>query len=147
MENFIKKLPLDIILQIIPYTYNFQNKKLLFDIKNYKETNTLLLELYRKIWIIDFQSPNPQEDKDWLINDIISYANNYNATMYGYIDQFYNIFKRNIFLKLNEDVDNYLNYLEEKEVSSQINIVLGLLTINERNEFLSHVQNELITVI
>jgi hypothetical protein len=27
MADFIKRLPLDIILQIIPYTYNLQNKK------------------------------------------------------------------------------------------------------------------------
>ena len=54
--------------------------------------------------------------------------------MYGYIDKFYNIFKRHIFLQLNEDVDKYIYNLKNKELTSQINIFLGLLTVNERNE-------------
>jgi len=70
MKDFIKRLPLDIILQIISYTYNFQNKDLLYDIINYKEIKTLLLEFYHKIWIIDIQSQDLEEDKKWLINDI-----------------------------------------------------------------------------
>ncbi len=140
MKDFIKRLPIDIILKIIPYTYNLQNKNLLCDIINFKELKTSLLELYHKRWIIEAQG-YPNEDKDWLINDIFGYANNYNAGMYGYIDNFYNIFKRNIFLKLNEHVDNYVYNLEGKNVSSQINIFLGLLTVNERNEMLLHCQN------
>jgi len=138
MQNIIKRLPNDIILQIIPYTYQFQNKNLLNDIINYKEIKSELLDLYYRIWIIDIQSQDSEEDKKWLINNIISYANNYNATMHGYIDKFYSIFKRNRFLKINEDVDNYINNLNNKQLSSQINIVLGLLTIQERNELLIH---------
>lgn len=138
--NLIKKLPLDIILEIVPYTYNLQNKNLLQDIINYKEIKTLLLEFYHKIWIIELQSQDPTDDLNWLINDIISYSNDYKATMYGYTDNFYNIFKRNKFLTLNKDVDNYVDKLKKKTVLSQINILLGLLTINERNEFLSHIK-------
>jgi hypothetical protein len=73
-----------------------------------------------------------------LINDIIAYANNYKATMYGYIDKFYNIFKRNISLqtKTIDSIDKYVNKLlsEEKNINTQINIFLGLLNIHERNE-------------
>ena len=38
MNCYINKLPSDIISIIIPYTYNLQNKQLLDDIINYKET-------------------------------------------------------------------------------------------------------------
>ena len=136
MKDFIQRLPMDIILQIIPYTYNLQNKDLLDDIVHYKETRTLLFTLYRKYWIIDGQQIEP-EDKYWLINDIIAYANNYKATMYGYIDKFYNIFKRNISLqtKTIDSIDKYVNkLLSEKNINTQINIFLGLLNIHERNE-------------
>lgn len=132
MKNFIQRLPIDIILHIIPYTYNLQNKNLLDDIINYKETKTLLLDLYYKHWIIDVQEIG--EDKNWLINDIFAYANNYNATMYGYIDRFYNIFKRKIYLQTKEQIDKYVYNLERKDAIIQINIFLGLLTIHERNE-------------
>lgn len=136
MDVFMNKLPLDIVLQIIPYTYQLQNKRLLDDIINYKEAKTVLLDLYYKYWIIDFQSVDPDEHKCWLINDIYAYANSYKATMYGYIDNFYNIFKRNKYLKTNEDIDNYVSNLEKKDVSSQINVFLGLLTIKERNDII-----------
>lgn len=137
MNCFISRLPRDIILKIIPYTYNFQNKNLLDDIKNYKEIKTTLENIYYETWIVELQSLDPEDDKNWLINDIFAYANDYNAIMYGYIDKFYNIFKRNVFLQANhENIDNYIYSLQQKHVSSQINIFLGLLTIDERNELL-----------
>ena len=134
MKRFIERLPIDIILQIIPYTYNLQNKDLLNDIINYKETKSLLLDLYYNYWILYAESQDPEEYKNWLINDIFAYANNFNATMYGYVDKFYNIFKRNISLQTLEAIDKYINNLEEKKVKTQINIFLGLLNINERND-------------
>jgi hypothetical protein len=136
MIDFIKKLPLDIILQIIPYTYNLQNKKLLCDIINYKQVKTILLESYNDFWRIEIESEDTEEYKDWLINDLFVYANNYNPLMYGYNDKFYDIFTRNIFLKTRMDVYKYVHRLEKREVSSQINILLALLNPNERNEML-----------
>ena len=138
MKEFINKLPLDIVLQIIPYTYNTQDKCLLNDIVNYNETKRILLELYYKCWIIERQMPDPEEDKNWLINDIFGYANDYNALMFGYIDKFYNIFSRNIFLRSNEDIEKFVYNLENKDVSTQINIFLGLLTIKERKDIITN---------
>jgi hypothetical protein len=137
MKELISKLPRDIVLLIIPYTYNLQPKPLLNDIVNYKETRTTLFELYHKYWIIEIQSQDPEEDKNWLINDIFAYSNSYNATVHGYIDKFYNIFKRNNYLQTKEKIDKYVNNMEKKNVVAQINIFLGLLTIQERNEILS----------
>jgi hypothetical protein len=143
MKDFIDRLPLDIVLQIIPYTYNLQDKNLLNDIINYKETRSLLLELYYKYWIIDIQSQVPEEDKNWLINDIIAYANNDKATMYGYVDNFYNIFKRNISLRTNESIDKYIIHLYKKSAKTKINIFLGLLTIDERNDVIQQFYRKL----
>ena len=136
LNKFINRLPLDIVLEIIPYTYRLQNKHLLDDIINYNETKTLLFELYHKCWIIERQSLDPEEDKNWLINDLFAYANGYNATMYGYVERFYHIFKRHLCLQTNEEIDKYVYYLEKKEVDTQINIFLGLLTVKERNDII-----------
>ena len=81
---------------------------------------------------------DPEEDINWLINDIFAYANNYKATMYGYVDHFYNIFLRNKFLLTNTAIDNYVSKLEKKIVSSQINIFLGLLTTKEREDIIKN---------
>ena len=134
MKDFIQRLPIDIILYIIPYTYNLQNKNLLNDIRNYTETRSLLLKIYYEYWIIDAESQDSEEDTNWLINDIMLYTNNDKATMYGYVDNFYNIFKRNVSLHTNNNIDKYIINLYKKTAKTQINIVLGLLTMNERND-------------
>ena len=140
----LSKLPKDVILRISSYTYNLQNKNLLDDIINYTETRTILFDLYYKCWIID-RYGYVNEDKEWLINDIYAYANDYNATMYGYIDKFYSIFYRNSRLQTTGQVDKYIRSLEKKKVIPQINIFLGLLTIQERKDIIikSPIVNEI----
>jgi len=95
---------------------------------------TQLSQLYFDLWIIDREEPEP-EDKNWLLNNLFSYANDFNPTMLGYVDNFYNIYKRNKQLQTNQDVDKYISILEKKNVSTQINILLGLLRPDERNLF------------
>jgi hypothetical protein len=129
--DIINRLPIDIVMHIIPYTYNLQSSRLLFDIVNYKEKKATLHKLYYNFWIIIQQDVEP-EDKNWLINDIFLYANDNKASMYGYVDNFYNIFKRCISLKTKEEIDKYVYHLEKKDVNTQINIFLGLLTPEER---------------
>lgn len=135
MRELISKLPMDIIHHIIPYTYNFQNKDLLDDIKSYSESKTILSNYYYNYWIIFIQSQEPQ-DKYWLVNDLFAYANSYNPSMYGYVESFYNIFKRNTFLQSDEDIDRYILNLEKKDVTSQINVFLGMLTPEQRNDII-----------
>jgi hypothetical protein len=137
MNQFMNRLPMDIVLQIIPYTYHLQDKKLLDDIRDYNETKAVLFELYHHFWIIERQSLDAEEDKNWLINDIFAYVNNHHATMYGYVEKFYDIFKRHIFLQTNEKIDKYVCQLEKKQIATQINIFLGLLTIKERNDMIT----------
>ena len=136
--KFIKNLPLDIILQIIPYTYNVQNNILLQDIINYTKIKNILLQDYFNYWIIQLENIEP-EDKNWLINDIYAYINDDYPTMLGYVDNFYNILKRNLQLHTIEDVDRYILYLDNKNINSQINIFIGLLQPNERKLFIDFI--------
>lgn len=138
MDELIHRLPDDIILRIIPYTYNVQNTNLLEDIQDYNQTKQILLEIYYQFWIIYMRSQNFEEYKDWLINDIFAYLNDYKPTMYGYVDHFYDIFKRNKLLQTNMKIQKYVYNLEKKQVVSQINVFLGLLTINERKELIDN---------
>ena len=134
MNIHIRKLPQEIIDYIIPFTYQLQNISLLEDIKNFNETKELILDLYYNYWIVYFNE-EVHEDKYWLINDLIAFFNNYEATMYGYTEKFYNIFRRNQSLQSNETINNYVSLLEDKQVDSQINILWALLTPKERVEF------------
>ena len=57
--------------------------------------------------------------------------------MNGYDEHFYNIFKRNTFLQSNQDIDRYILNLEKKDVTSQINVFLGMLTPKQRNDIIN----------
>lgn len=136
MKEWIDRLPLDIVFQIIGYTYKLQNKDLLHDIRNYTEAKTLLLHIYYNYWFIHEHSSAPAH-KEWLINDIFAYANNYHATMFGYTDKFYSIFRRNPYLQDEKQIDDYVCDLEKKDTSTQINVFLGLLTPAERMDIMT----------
>jgi hypothetical protein len=131
LSELMKKLPKDIIDYIIPYTYNPQNKHLLHDIIDYMKTKQKILELYHTFWII-YVDAGELEDKYWLLNDIIIYANGNKPTNRGYMEHFYHIFGRNSQLHTKEQIDMFVCNLENKCVETQINIAWGLLLPNER---------------
>jgi hypothetical protein len=133
----LTNFPEDIILHIISYTYNLQNKKLLEDIKNFHDTKRQITQFYCDAW--SFSSNDPYiaqiNASEWLINDVFSYMNDHRASMYGFVKPFYNIFRRHPFLKKTKAIDKYFNALEKKSAIIQFNIVWGLLLPEERNIF------------
>ena len=128
LQELLDNLPIDIIRYIIPLTYNIQNKLLLDDICDYSETKTRAFELYYSLW-----TNEDNEDKNWLANDIFSYANLNRATLFGYVYHFYNLVYRNP----NYKTIDIINYLEKAPVNVQINIFWGLLKSVERNEIIA----------
>jgi len=134
--SFIYRLPEEIRQQIIPYTYNIQNPQLLDDIRNFISSRDTLLEIYYQRWITELGEEEP-EDKWWVINDITRFANKNRSTMYGYIDNFYNIFMRIYQLHTNGQIQIYITTMQSKSITSQINIFWGILTPDERLQMLS----------
>ena len=139
MKNLMDRLPREVIFfHIIPYTYNIQSKSLLEDIVSYTHAKNLLIEMYYNFWILFAEDTEP-EDKNWLLNDIYTYANEDNATMNGYVENFYNIYRRHVMLDTKEKIDRYILKLRERmDVRKQINIFMGLLSAKERNEFIEN---------
>lgn len=135
MEKNIRKLPEELIYNIMSYTYEVQPSTLLHDIKNYYDTKIIVSEYYYRIFIVEL-GDEPTEDKNWIINDLYSFYNRYQPTMWGYCDNFYNVFYRNIRLNTRDNVQNYCKNLDKNSVDTQINIFWGLLNINERAEFI-----------
>ena len=125
----ISRMPYDVINLIIFYTFHVQPKHLLEDIENISKSKDELFRIYKECW-------DDGDDKDWLINDIIGYANMDKPTMLGYHDNFYNIFSRNVMIKNRQDVVKYVNGMDQREVVSQINTFLGILTVGERMHFI-----------
>jgi hypothetical protein len=130
--DFIRHLPAVILSQILTYTYQPQSKKLLNDIENYKETREWLSKLYHTCG--KNLAMDSQECNDWLFNDMIAYMNNYKATRHGYGYKFYTIVRRIRPLETLESAQIYLHQLFKKGVTSQINLLLGMFNLYERND-------------
>jgi hypothetical protein len=134
MCEIIKKLPKDIINLIIPYTYSVQSKELIVDIQTYFSKKKIITRIYSRFWFNPYEE---NEDKNWLHNDLIAFANDYNATMFGFKERFYNIFSRNIMLKNDQNkVISYIVNLENEKVEKRINIFWGLFKPEEREEII-----------
>jgi len=134
MCDIIKKLPEDIINLIIPYTYSLQSKELTDDVQSFFSKKKIITRIYSKWWL---DTTEENAENNWLINDLFAFANDYNATMFGYKESFHDIFSRNIMLKKDKDKFNkYIIHLESEKVEKQINIFWGLFTPEEREDFI-----------
>ena len=93
------------------------------------------MNLYQTYWGNFYLDLDSEEYKHWLFNDILSYANHYKAIIYGHVCHFYTIFKRHHQLQTIESIQNYVKKVMFKKVNTQINLLLGLLNIQERDDF------------
>ena len=132
-KELVQRLPKEIIEKILSYTYEFQDKQMLEDIRNFLETRETLFRLYSKYWV-GTGYETEEESRNWLINDLSGYANSYKGTGYGYVYKFYNIFMRNFMLNYIEKIEKYVKKVDNKNVRTQINIYLGLFSPKERND-------------
>ena len=136
-QSLMNKLPFDIIFShILPFTYSPQNKELLQDIKHYVISKNEISNIYYNRYIIEWSESEP-EDKYWIINDIVEFMNGYQESYFGYTDGFYDIFFRIPLLQKRKTVNNYFNLIENKDINTQINILWGLFTPEERDIFIS----------
>jgi len=133
--EFIKLLPNDIISYIIPFTYRVQPKVLLNDIISYYTTKKQILSFYYGIWIGIYDE---KDDRKWLMNDINLYVNDYKALIYGYVENYYELFKRYKMLTNNSNINKYIDRLNKEKIDKQINIFWGLLLPEERIEFIKN---------
>jgi hypothetical protein len=130
--KYIKLLPEEIIINnIIPYTYNIQEKDLLFDIKNY--TNDLNLIKIPYTYDYNFHI---------LLHDLIQFCNNRLTPLYDVDEKFYNIIKRHIKYKdYNKILINDLLFFKintfNGNILKKIRFLWGLFTPIERTQFIN----------
>jgi hypothetical protein len=154
LEERINNLPFDIKMHIISFTYSPQPTSLTNDIKHFLRSRAIIQEIYYDRWNYDFAF-EPGADINWLDNDLVGYMNDNYATMYGYRQKFYNIITRsfcirNIFQKLciNKITPYNSKYVRSiidphfyRQAKFTVKILWGLLTIEERDEFIQLQEN------
>jgi hypothetical protein len=127
----IQNLSTDLQQKILSYTYSTQPRSLLCDIRDYNHSLGDVGEYYFMKYIVDAEE-EPYEDSDlhWLLDDIFEYVTN-NIFKIDYYD-----FWRRLFVfrnKTEQHINNYvMTTFHEKNIETQIKIMWGLLTPEER---------------
>jgi hypothetical protein len=130
------KLPIEIIYIILKYLHQPQHPKLLADISHFFKTMSIITNNYYKKWIVVRESMKGK-DINWLENDVMRYANQYAPTCLGIQPKFKEIISRFCTVKKASHY-NFQKYLDSNKISPKItmNILWGLFTIEERDEFI-----------
>jgi hypothetical protein len=136
--EIVQRLPEDVMLYIIPYTYAVQPKELLEDIRDYYVTLKKAKDIYKKYWGVKGECNCcgvPNEDIDWLINDIFGFINEGVATMIAFVPNFCNLWLRSLRIYSYDQVLGYMKIFEYKPLITQVNMLWGLMKPSERLEF------------
>ena len=131
LNELIKNLPDELIRKIRFMSYKPQKNELLNDIEMFCRTNKLLRQLYFMRIIVRERLKKP-EDLNWLINDIFAFLNEEVALMHGYVDSFYDFFMKKKNLNTKKQVDKFIDKLDKGNVSTEINIFIANMTLNQR---------------
>jgi len=148
--------PISLVYHILSYVHNPQPTKLLDDIQYYYNSKILIHQHYK--FILSEYTNDPYEYLGNLENDLYRNANKNVPSMYGYTPQFYKIFLRIPFINPIKRADyfgktlldnsdytykvyKYIRNLdfrnnEPDSMNAKINILWGLFTIRERENFI-----------
>ncbi len=127
--------PLDLAKMILSYTQLLQPTLLKEDIASYYKRKAQFTEIYYKRWTTD------EDVNDWLSNDIVSYSNDFQGTMFGLVPKMLRKWRR-LFLFRDKDeqyiIDAINHFLYKKNLSNsrQINTFLGIFTPEERDDLI-----------
>jgi len=140
-----KNFPLNLTYYILSYVHKPQSKELLDDITHYYNSKSYVICHYRLKFI------NSNINSQHLLLILIRlYFNNFIEPMYGYVNDFYKKllrlpiinpeYRENLFGTYNKDYTYnsyiFMQKLKILRIKTQINILWGIMTINERNIFI-----------
>ena len=135
----LNKLPLEIILNyIIPYSYNIQNNHLLSDIRSYKLLSICEKE-YNHIYIVDIAFSHQKNiDLHWFAYDLFLYLNKDESSSSKINKDFIDFIRRLYKMKNKKvkEIKKYIKFLCDTTIKKEINLYWGLLTTNERIQFI-----------
>lgn len=146
--NEQKALPIEIIHIILVYLRNPQDPQLLEDISSFSRTMTHITKIHYDKWITKLKY-NPGIDIMWLENNVLLYANDQVPTRFEIQPKFKEIISRfSRFINKNKDKNkdnkNFQNYVYSNKISlkTRVNILWGLFTVKERDDFVQIYRTE-----
>ena len=137
VREIIRKLPEEIVQYILPFTYSCQSPELIEDIRSFYYARNIVRASYHHTFILLLYN-NPLEDIEWMVNDIIIYANSDQPTMHGYHPFFYHLCSRFFSLDSQEKQRRFIDRILQPEVKPirGFNVLWGILLPTERQAFI-----------
>jgi hypothetical protein len=137
----LKRLPVELIDNIISYTYSPQSEELIMDIHMYHNS---MANIHRMFYNTFYSVDNTDIYKIELLDSLMLYTNNYIPLHHGYHEDFYAIWNRYpLFTPLNHanlneyKIHEYIeNVFSKKSINTQINMLWGIFTYGERLNFI-----------
>jgi hypothetical protein len=129
------RLPIDLLRdRILPYSYRPQPAALRDDLLSYHRTTAAVKALYRDRFPTEPSTPVEDSDLAWLSNDICRFLNNDQPTMLGYVEFYKKVFQR-LYLNRSKPLSAVgLPSFYGDEHFHDINVSIGLLLPDERQQ-------------
>jgi hypothetical protein len=146
---YLNKIPIELKEYIFKLTYKKIDKNLLTDIIDFSKSKANIINKYSNYTnnysnntFNTWNSMNtwniPQNNLDNIQNDLLIYMNSNLHMILGYSEKMEQILIRSNLIISPEDIDLYIFVLNKKKPSQAVNILLGLLTPNERLDFINN---------
>ena len=135
LDILLSPLSSEIKEVIIKLTYQTKCKDLLLDIVSFVDIKNKIITGYASY----YTSTHDYSRDIWIYNDLLGFTNNNIGLIFTFNSDFYKIFRRNITIRNNIKYttgSSILDVLCKNTASMNINIILGLLTPDERIQFL-----------
>ena len=146
--NKQKRIPIEIIHIILVYARNPQDPILLEDIVNFLTTREIIIHKHYNKWITELKYKSGT-DIMWIENNLLLYANEETPTREEIMPKFKEIISRCFVLiqkqqtnnkqqANNKQQTNFNKYVYSNKIllKTRVNILWGLFTVAERNEFI-----------
>ena len=138
----LNRLPVELIDNIISYTYSPQSEELIMDIHMYHNS---MANIHRMFYNTFYSVDNTDIYKIELLDSLMLYTNNYIPLHHGYHEDFYMVWNRFPLFKQNIEntdinkpkIDKYIeDIFSKKSINTQINLLWGIFTYGERLNFI-----------
>lgn len=136
-KHLLLKLPEEIRQHIIGYSHSPQPKILLSDIEHFKYSLDIMCDWYSNTYILQLGYTNDEIEKQVFIYDLFEHFNYYiPLASLNYLEEFVKIWMRFPKIRKESEFENLFENFMDKNISSQLRIFWGILTVSERNSFI-----------
>ena len=119
-----RKLPIELVHHVLSYSYSFQPKVLLEDIRNFHSSLTFILTHYRSLYLYYLGANNDGFDKQQLFIHLCSYIRL--------------TYSQSVMYRLCIRINKSIMLEDLDDVKQQIRQLWGMMNVDQRRNFINY---------